>query len=77
MGTFCFLFFAVCLLVTILMAVHKVKRDQQELEILKRNPKAWRAMKERKDAAAERKRQAMGGAALTGTKIALWLLKRR
>ena len=76
MGSLCFMFFAGWLLLAVYKAVYKVKRDQEELEILKVNPDAWKAMKESKDAAAERK-QAMGGAALTGTKIAWWLLHRR
>ena len=59
-----------------IMFVSGVARALYEHNLLKTNPESWRAMKAAQEDKAERKRKAMGSAAVGGLRIARMFLKK-
>jgi hypothetical protein len=58
------------------VAISQICRAWYSHHLLKTNPQAWRMMNEREDEKNGRRREAMGGAAVKGFKIARFFLKK-
>jgi hypothetical protein len=59
-----------------IMVTAGILRTLYEHHLLNKNPEAWRAMKAAQEDAKERKRKAMGSAAMGGISIARMFLKK-
>jgi len=55
----------------------KSRLEEEHRRLLKANPQAWKVMKDQEAAESERRRQAIGGAAMKGVGIAARMFLKR